>query len=644
MKKSSQQAGFRTIYTIPALDGGLNDKYEPNIIEDIESPDCLNVVFDDRGGVQTRLGSSKLNTTAVGSFAGDGLFTTRFNDGSQTMVAWWNGSMFQLATTTFTTVPSAQSVFTAGTKVDGAMYQNLMFFGNGGSKPMKYNGTEFTRHGIPQPNSSPTTTSGTAGAAGAQTGDINYKVSYVNSYVVESDVSAQTTTLTVASTATVSLAAIPIAPTSYGVNARKIYRKDAGTGGSFKLVTTISDNTTSTYLDNTASASLGAVAPTDQGEPINWKYIEVFQNRLFMVETAINPQFLYYSEIAEPFVVKATNFFRVENGDGEQITGISVHANSIIIGKEKSIWILFMPDADDANWLLVKSNSKYGQASHYATAEYAELLMFIGKRYDNISGFHALSGADVQSDATFLTTTSIFADNKSDRIEPDVFGFVTAAIGKSVAIEFKNKLWFAVPYSSGAVNNRVYQFDYQRRDKARESGSWVPFSYAPFSIADFTLYNGGLYAQDHAATGFVYRLDVSSSYTDVSSAINSYFITKEFNGGEEIRDYRKDFRWLNFSVETLGAYFMNVGYRIDGSADGFTANQIDLNPGGSLWGTMIFGASTWGGGSVRKDVRLNLATSSGKKVQFKFDNKNTAGQGFHVLPNVNFYFNMKGLR
>jgi hypothetical protein len=57
----------------------------------------------------------------------------------------------------------------------------------------------------------------------------------------------------------VSLSAIPVGPT--GVTARKVYRTAAG-GAQLKLIATIADNTTTTYLDAVADASLGANALT----------------------------------------------------------------------------------------------------------------------------------------------------------------------------------------------------------------------------------------------------------------------------------------------------------------------------------------------------------------------------------------------
>jgi uncharacterized phage protein gp47/JayE len=57
----------------------------------------------------------------------------------------------------------------------------------------------------------------------------------------------------------VNLTAIPIGGT--GTTARKIYRQKNGTG-SYQLVTTISNNTATTFTDNVADGSLGAAAPT----------------------------------------------------------------------------------------------------------------------------------------------------------------------------------------------------------------------------------------------------------------------------------------------------------------------------------------------------------------------------------------------
>lgn len=636
----SDSSPFRILYPIEAFDGGLNSKYEPNIIADNESPDCKNVVFDDRGGVQTRLGSTKFNTTAVGSFAGDGLFTCRFNDGTEQMVGWWNGTMFKLNTTTFVTVPSAQSVFTAGTRVDMTMYQNYAFFGNGGSNPYKWNGTEFTRMGIPQPNSGPTVVSGTAGANAVPTGDVNYKVSYVNSALAEGNVSALTTTLTIATSATVSLTCLPIAPTSFGVNQRKLYRMDSTTGGVYKLRATIADNTTVNYTDTGGSVSTSA--PVDNAEPPNWSMSTTHQERVF-VNNPANPSYAYYSELGNPYVVKTTNYILMGDGDGENISGIAVHANNVAYFKDSSIWMLYMPSTTTTDWIRIKTLSKYGSVGHFAQADYSSLRMFIGKRYGVLAGFFALGGVDTQPESTQTVTTAIKSDSKSDKIEPDVFLLNRSAVTTACAIEYKNKLWFAVPGNLQTTNTLVYQYDFQRRAESETDGSWVPFTF-PVSISAFTIYGGALYAQSQTANGFVYKLDVASTYSDDGSAINSYYWTKEFKGHPQHLEHRKDFRNAYFIVETMGNWYMNISFRIDAQAGSTVTTAVYLSPGNSVWGTAIWGAFTWGSGSTRKDVTINSSPYAGKKIQFKFDNQNTAGQAFHVLPGGNFSYNLRGLR
>lgn len=92
------------------------------------------------------------------------------------------------------------------------------------------------------------------GAAGSPNGTYLYKVTYVTKDGYESEPGTVSASITVASkriTVTV--------PTSgaYNVASRKIYRTVAS-GSVFKLLTTISDDSTTSYSDNTADGSLGA--------------------------------------------------------------------------------------------------------------------------------------------------------------------------------------------------------------------------------------------------------------------------------------------------------------------------------------------------------------------------------------------------
>lgn len=618
------------------FDGGLNTKFERTIIEDNESPDCLNVEFSN-GAVQTRDGFIKFNATTIASFVVDGIYSRHSNTGSETMVVFAGGSAWELTgTSTFVTIGSAQSVFTAGIRVAAAEYQQHMFVGNGGIIPYKYNGSAWTRHGVYPPT---TTSAVSTGAAGALTGDYRYKVTYVNSQSVESDVGPVTATHTAAATQ-ISMTAVPTAPQSFGVSARRIYRTTAG-GTTYKLLTTISDNTTTTYLDNTADASLGATAPTDNGVPPYYSVIAYHRDRLFCNDSA-NPSYLWYSNLTEPYTFGAANFRRFGDNTDDLIRAIAVDGENLVVFGDKGIEILYMPDTDDTNWVRVRVKGEFGCKSPFGIVRYKNGLLFPAVQNDKFVGFAHLVGDAIAPSATFLTVSTAGSELVSDKIEPDMFDVAEANISEISGIVFKNKAHFAVPYGDNPTeNNRIYLFDFSISNLSRKTAfSWAPWT--GLYAAQFVEYSGSLYFGDGRSNGQIWKQNVGI-YSDSGTAIDSYYWTKEYGGQPGDFNFHKDFRYANILVERSGAYYMNFTARVDSDTGSGNTQTVDLDPGGSLWGTLEWGLGAWGGGSASREVRVDLGTLSGKRIQFKFDNQNTAGQKFKVA-GLNFLSNKKGFR
>lgn len=617
------------------FDGGKDNKFEKALIPDNESPDCANVIFNN-GAVETRGGTAKFNTTAVGSFVGDGLYTRTGNDGVETMCAWWNGTFYTAAGTTFTTVPSGQSVFTAGTRVGAAMQENYLFMGNGGSIPYKWDGTYFTRHGIYSPTG---TVSAASVGAGGLTGDYRYKVSYVNTALVESDVGTATATFTAAA-AQIGVSSIPVGATSFGVNARKLYRTVAG-GSTYKLVTTISDNTTTTYTDTTADGSLGADAPTDQGVPPLYNAVVFHQSRLFMTDPS-NLNLIKYSELANPYVVKTTNFIRIGDKTADNVRGLAVYNDSLLVFCDRSVAIIYMESTDPTTWRMQVSRSPYGSKSPYGYFAYNNKVGFPAMEGSKFVGFAAIAGSTVDTSQTQLTVSTAGADRISDRIEPDMFEQVLTAVPKVSAITFQNKAYISMQLGSTSTeNNRVYVFDYSIDNLSKnQEAAWVPWT--GLKPAQFAVYGGTLHYQAADAVGRVYKMN-QSTYSDDGAAINSYFWTKELSGLKGDESDTKDFRAVNLLYELAGNYFMNVTYRGDGDDGSGTSVQVDLNPGSSLWGTMVWGVGLWNAGRSTFEKKIFLAGLRGRRIQFKFSNQNTVNQKFKVV-GLSFVYNKRGRR
>lgn len=622
------------------FDGGKNSKYEKHLILDNESPDALNVVFTN-GAVETRPGVSIFNTLSVGSFTGDGLYTRHDRSGVESMCAFWNGDLYVASGTTFNTIPSAQSVFTAGIRVGAAEQENYIFFGNGNVTPYKYNG-DFTRHGIPAPTQAVTPTSN---ATGSLTGEYVWRYTNVNSALVESDGGPVSVTFTAAS-ATMLISGIATAPASHGVIARRLYRTKNASHATYFRVTTINDNTSTTTTDSVIDQLLGAEMPRDAGEPPNYSIIINHQGRLFCNDSA-NPSFVWYSDIdtngSNPYVFPAENFFQVGDNSGDLIRGFAIHDNGLLIMTNNSAYIQYMPSPDDTEWVLVKLKSSYGSKSPFGMFSYNNKIMFPAIQNNKIVGFAAISGNTVDPEATLLTVSAAGSDLKSDRIEPDIFDISEAFVGRISSMVYQNKAYITFTNgSSASENNRMFVFDFSIENLSKnQEASWVPWT--GLSNEQMTIYNGKLYYQSSLGVGYVHEMLKSGQYNDDGAAINSYFWTKEYSGVPGDEQVFKDFRYTNLLYEKAGDYPMNLNYRTDSDLGDGNLLQVNLNPGGSLWGTMIWGSDNWGGGQAEGEQKLYFGQLRGKRLQLRFSNQNTINQKFKIV-SMQFGYNRKGRR
>lgn len=616
------------------FDGGKNNKFERSIIEDNESPDCAGVMFTN-GAVETVFGTSKFNATAIGSFAADGFYVRHDDTGAETMVVFAGGSAWTLGgVSTFSTLPSAQSVFTAGVRVDATEYQSVMFIGNGGVTPYKYTGADFTRHGVPAPTQTMTVATATTGSA--LSASYQYAYTNVNSFAVEGDMSPPSTTFTAASE-NAALSNIAVAPQSHGVASRRVYRSTDGVN--WYRVVEIGNNTATTYED--AITTQGAVAPSDNGEPPTYSICVYHNNRLF-VNDVNNPNYLWYSEAGEPYTFKSTNFFKVGDATSDLIKSMKPYNGSLLVGCAKSHHLIVMPDATPSNWSPIQLRTRFGTRSPFGYFNWRDAIAGPVMDNDKFVGFASIAGSQLDPSATFLESGVMGSDLVSERIEPDMFNLPEAYAGNISAIVFKNKAYIAVTYGDGNTsNNRIYIFDFSISNLSKKQ----KFSFVPLigvNAAQFAIYDGKLYFASSNDDGFVYRFD-ETIYNNDGGAIDSYFWTKEFAGQPGHENLTKDWRTIQLLVEKAGAYYMNVTYRVDSDKGVGKTEQVNLDPGSSVWNTMRFGTDTWGGGDDQEEVTLRLGQTRGKRIQVKFSNQNTANQRFKIH-GMNLTYNIKGKR
>lgn len=231
--------------------------------------------------------------------------------------------------------------------VSGTKAKQVLFVGSE-EVPIRYDGTNTTRIALDAPGA-PTVA---VGVAGVLTGTYSYKVTFVNDF---GETSAGTASANVAPVAEkVDISAIPTGSTTepYAVRYRKIYRTEAG-GSTYKLLTTITDNTTTTYTDNIADGALGATPPSINRCSKIPRGVDgsVFQSRMYIgnnKDANTNGVNFYPWRVWFSVVDDCLDFSAVDQ-DGvyfgyfdlptlEAITGMVVVGTRLIIFTARSMW------------------------------------------------------------------------------------------------------------------------------------------------------------------------------------------------------------------------------------------------------------------------------------------------------------------
>ena len=147
-----------------------------------------------------------------------------------------------------------------------------------------------TNWGIDAPTANPTAADNGAGTMGV--GTYQYRITFRNQTTGQrSNGNPTAASVTIIASRQVRVSSIPTSSDTQ-VSRREVWRTQAG-GVQFFLLATISDNTTTTYDDNTADASLGSTAlPTDNTPPDD-RYRAVagpYYGRAFWARININGQ------------------------------------------------------------------------------------------------------------------------------------------------------------------------------------------------------------------------------------------------------------------------------------------------------------------------------------------------------------------
>lgn len=246
--------------------GGLDLRSSPTKVAEDAATLSLNMDYQTDGAFGTRYGSTILNVSAGIPAQMSGAPTTLAyydylnSDGTEVTIVCTSDGKIKHGITNPTDVVTG---LTADTFPDMEFIvtenQELLIWGNGVDTNLKFDGTNWTNLSLPRPTA-PTAADLAVGTLSA--GDYQYYVSYAVTsggvIIQESELSPISNTVTIAANRQIRVTIPTCTETlATGVtaqcNARVIYRVSPSSSGIAYRCTTITDNVTTTYDDNTAA-------------------------------------------------------------------------------------------------------------------------------------------------------------------------------------------------------------------------------------------------------------------------------------------------------------------------------------------------------------------------------------------------------
>lgn len=336
------------------------------------------------------------------------------------------------------------------------------------------------------------------------------------------------------------------------------------------------------------------------------KYIATFQNYTFLANVTsggVNYRSrIYYSNINKIDVWTDSDFVDVSRDDGQQITGLAVLGQSLVIFKERSVWIAqFTGDADDP-FQFTPTNVSNGCVSHFSIQSAENGLIYLC--WDGLyffDGFNSYKITDRLSSTFFNDLATLQFSNVSSMYQ-----------------HTKNRYWLGISSTGSATNDTVITWT-----KAKTTIETDAFSIYKGQSPSFMcmVYPDGItestYFGDYS--GFVYKADTGlDDYPlGTKTAINAYYYTN----------------WISFDdicdqKGTLSVYvyyqnndaILTFVYSYDLNDQDANTQTFSTSTGGAMWDTAVWDVDVWAGGTggvTRRDI-----DGRGRLVRFGFKNSN----------------------
>lgn len=354
------------------------------------------------------------------------------------------------------------------------------------------------------------------------------------------------------------------------------------------------------------------------------KFNAVLANRLFSFNTSGQPKLGYWCAVNDRTTWDTTNDFlnfKASEADDEEISGVAEHLNTLVVGKEHSIFRLYHT-ATEPPFKYYKISGSHGVTSHFSMQRippcgiFPERLIWMGR--DN---FYQLIGD---------TPTSIADDIKPFWSEGAPFQINLNRLQYCVSglIKEKNLYWCAFSSGSGSTNDYCFLLDYKNM-------LWAICDF-PANSFGTRIISGREFLYSGTYTGFVAKHD-PAVYNNLGVAYTSSFYSSWLDFGDT--QLEKQIKYIIALFDAVGAYDLTLQYRTNLEVD---TETVSTTTGADLLGIdFILGTSVLGGVElVERHAEINKRF---KRIQILFQ-QSTLDEYFRMLALGILWKPMKGYR
>lgn len=364
-----------------------------------------------------------------------------------------------------------------------------------------------------------------------------------------------------------------------------------------------------------------------------------FHGYLWVANTAGYPNRVFWSDLGTPTTFTGTNYVDVNAGDSDQITGLSMIQDELLVFKRNTIWsIAGWAATSFSSTNLTSSNLNARIFGYGATGQNG--IVSVG---NDVYYFSMLGNVPViRSLKKTINAVTLAGGVVSDSIKGTLADVTLSALGKIISSFDGRYIYWAIPTASSTTNNKIIALDTWKMNSKK---GIYPFTTMTGKNASFfanSTISGGtstVFFTDAASTGKVFKFN-PSLYTDDGNNIAINVISRGYMGHPSRKTHWK-YMYLKHDQGVNST--LNVKSKFDSAVDWTLQKAIDLNgtsPGLGPTGTFTLGTSTLGGATIGYN-RVNFAQQIGRIFQTQFTETSSSPVTIYEYTLMG---NVKGLR